>query len=460
MAENVKPLTASRAGPAADPLLQLVALARRARSAGSAEELAFLAVNDTHALGPYRMAALWFEAGGVRALSGVVEPESNAPYVQWLERALRALGLSHAEPATITAADLSAELAAEWVDWWPAYAVWLPFRGPTGKGATGALVLAADQPWSDAGVALLQEWVDTWRHSWQALERRSGLSWDALRRVLAGPPAAAWWKRPRMLAVAALVAAMFLPVRLSVLAPGELVPAHPVVIRAPMEGVLGQFQVQPNQRVKAGNPLFSFDEAPIAAHRDMAAQALATAQAEYRQDAQQAVSDGRSKAQLATLLGKIEERRAESDYFQSQFQRARVVAPQDGIVLFDDPGEWIGKPVQVGERIMRIAAPDDVEVEAWLPIGEAIPLQENDAVTLYLAAEPLSPVAAHLRYVAHDAQPRPDGSYAYRVRARLDAPTRERVGLRGTAKLSGARVPLVYWVMRGPLAIARQALGL
>lgn len=48
---------------------------------------------------------------------------------------------------------------------------------------------------------------------------------------------------------------------------------------------------------------------------------------------------------------------------------------RDGIALFDDPTEWIGKPVTTGERIMRVAAPEDVEVEAWLPVGDAVPLK-------------------------------------------------------------------------------------
>ncbi|HEX7639592.1 MAG TPA: HlyD family efflux transporter periplasmic adaptor subunit, partial [Burkholderiaceae bacterium] len=261
-----------------------------------------------------------------------------------------------------------------------------------------------------------------------------------------------------LLAVAAL-AALAVPVHLSVLAPGELVPAHPAVIRAPLDGVIGQFQVQPNEKVKAGQPLFGFDEAALAARQQVAADALATAQAEYREDAQQAVSDLRSKAQLSTLLGRIEEKRAEADYLKSQFERSRVTAPQDGIALFDDPSEWIGRPVQTGERIMRIAAPGDVEVEAWLPIGNAIPLREGAPVKLYLAADPLTPLSARVRYVAHDAVPRPDGSYAYRVRAVLDGRVDARVGLKGTAQLSGERVPLAYWVLRRPLATIRQALG-
>ena len=68
-------------------------------------------------------------------------------------------------------------------------------------------------------------------------------------------------------------------------------------------------------------------------------------------------------------------------------------------------------------------------------------------------------LAASVRYVAHDASLRPEGSYAYRLRARLDEGSNRRVGLKGTAKVYGARVPLIYWMLRRPLATVRQALG-
>jgi hypothetical protein len=55
---------------------------------------------------------------------------------------------------------------------------------------------------------------------------------------------------------------------------------------------------------------------------------------------------------------------------------------------------------------------------------------------------------------------RPDGTYAYRLRATLDAATDHRVGLKGTAKLQGDRVPAIWWVMRRPVATVRTTLGL
>ncbi len=457
---------------ALDPSATLLELARKARAARSLNELTFLAVNDTHALWPYRQAALWFKAGGIQALSGVVEPEANAPYALWLSRLCQHLLSQYPEATTVTAIELPAELASEWSEWLPPHALWLPLQADT-TGAQpaapqGGLLLASPTPWPEDAITWLHEWQGIWLHAWQALagQRAPWLQrWSLTRPAPAGQARALAWRR-RALVAAVLAAVCCIPVRLSVLAPGELVPANPAVVRAPLDGVVAQFHVQPNQRVKAGQPLFSFDQAALAARRDVATQTLATAQAEYRQFAQQAVTDARSKSQLSPLLGRIEEKQAEADYVKDQLQRATVVAPQDGIALFDDPSEWVGKPVQTGERVLRIAKPDDVEIEAWVPMGDAIPLKAQARVELFLAAAPLTPLNAQLRYIAHDAALRPDGHYAYRIRARLDGASAQatqalgqQVGLKGTAKLSGDSVPFIYWVLRRPLATIRQTLG-
>jgi hypothetical protein len=445
-------------------LAVLLDLSRRARHAGSVEELGFLLVNETTHLAAFRQAALWNGDAGVKTLSGVLQPEANAPYVQWLDRlARRQAADAPTQASPFTAADLPAELAADWAEWWPTHALWLPLRPAPDRPAEG-LLLARDSAWSLTEQQLLQEWVDSWQHARQALHPAPASGWKGwvrrLRQRLQHDPSRPWWRQARMrwLMVAMLLPLM--PVRLTVMAPGELVPAHPVTVRSPMDGVLDVFHVQPNQWVERDQPLFGLDEALIQSRVAVAAQVLASAETEYRQASQQALVDPKSKMQLALLPGKIAEKRAELDYLQEQAGRARVTAPQAGVVLLDDPSEWTGRPVTTGERILRIAAPDDREVEAWLPIGDAIPLASGDTVRLYLSANPLAPVSARVRYVAHDAVQRPDGGYAYRVRATLSEPTDQRVGLKGTARIDGGWSPLAYWVLRRPLASLRGAVGL
>jgi hypothetical protein len=452
----------------------LLDLSRRARQAATARELGFVLVNDSRSLVAYRQAALWLVADGVYTLSGVVQVEANAPYALWLGQVCSHLAAQAPGGArSVMADDLPAELAKDWDEWWPLHAMWLPLSG-VGADAAGAvsdkaakesagLVLVRDFPWTEQEQALLNEWADIARHALAGLYRPPLASWHRLRQQaraqLAPQPGRRWWQQ-RALRWAALVALILVfPVRLTVLAPGELVPAHPLVIRAPLEGVVDVFHVQPNQVVRKDQPLFGFDEVLIQSRSDVAAQALATAETEYRQTSQQALTEPKARLQLALLIGKIEEKRAEMDYLRDQLQRARVLAPQDGVALFDDPSEWIGKPVAIGERIMRIATPSDSEVEAWVPIADAIFLEPQADVRLYLNASPLSPVSAQLRFQAHDAVERPDGSYAYRVRASLEGVTHHRVGLKGTAKLYGGWVPLAYWVLRRPLAAIRSTLG-
>ncbi|RIX68107.1 secretion protein HylD, partial [Acidovorax cavernicola] len=91
--------------------------------------------------------------------------------------------------------------------------------------------------------------------------------------------------------------------------------------------------------------------------------------------------------------------------------------------------------------------------------GDAIPLTQGSPVKLYLAANPMAGLEGKLRYMAYDASARPDGSYAYRMRAAMSLDKAARIGLKGTAKLQGDWVPLVYWVLRKPWAVLRQFLA-
>jgi multidrug resistance efflux pump len=439
----------------------LLDLARSARHAGTLAELEFIAVNGSHALAPYRQAVLWIEGRGTCALSGVVLVEANVPFVQWLARLCPIL-----PPGPVDISTLPEDIRNEWQDWLPAEAIWiaLDWKGDRDDTLHGGLLLARDLPWMDRERALLGEWGDVLAHALYArkaaLHGSAGLKHRFRQWFARQPGNTPWWKRRKVLAAAAVTAALLFPVRLTVLAPGELVPLDPASVRSPLDGVIEKFAVQPNQQVRKGDVLFTYDEAELQARSEVALQSLATAEAEYRQAAQLALSDAKASGKLAALQGRIEERRAESGYLASLAGRASVAAPRDGIVLLDDSSELTGRPVTTGERILRIADPNAVEVEAWLGTGDAIDLEAGAPVRLYLASSPLDPVEATLRFVSYEAASRPDGSFAHRVRAKVEGKAGHRVGLKGTAKLAGSRVPLVYWMLRRPWAAVRQLAGI
>jgi hypothetical protein len=454
-APTVSPTSESLPAPSrpAQPLELLLELIRRARASESSTALRFIAVNDSHLLTPYQQSALWLQDGGVVALSGLVEIDANAPYVQWLQKLLREV--AGAPVRMLVAADFSPELADEWPQWLPPHVLWVPFGRGRVHATAGGLLLARHLPWRDLDARLLSEWLETWAciHSSVTRPTLAGRVRTRVRRV-----PTMLRRRPLLWATAA-VALGLCPVRLSVLVPGELVPAQPVAVRAPLDGIIKAFHVRTNERVNADQPLFTYDEAALTSRIDVALEAWRTAEAEDRQLSQQALTDPRARAALSTARGHLEEKRLELEYLRAQLERGTVTASREGVAFVDNPADWIGRPVIAGERIMRLAEPEDKEIEAWIPASDAIELSERAPVRLYLNANPLSPAAGYLRFVSYEPIRRPDGHYAYRVRATLATPTEHRVGLKGTVRISGERVALGYWMLRRPLAAVREFFG-
>lgn len=432
----------------------LFQLQGRSWTASTPGELAFIAVNETHTLAPYRQAILWIQDKGIVAVSGVAVPEKDAPFIQWIRRLSTKLAAEEKEGARpVGPHDLAQEDAEAWRDWLPENGLVLPLAKTGGK-RFGLLLLVRDETWPAATVWLLEHLTATYGHAWVAL---TGSGRSVLAKLLPKGPSKKWLSGILILVLFSLA---FLPVPLTVLAPAEIVPVAPIVVRSPLEGVVDHIPVRPNQKVKKGNPLFDLDRTTLNSQLTVAQKTLQTVEAEYRQTAQQAMVDQRSKARLAILKGKANEHRAEIAHLRALIARSHVTAPRDGIVILDDPTEWIGRPVVVGERVMMVADEFNAEVEAWVSIGDAIELAPDAPVTVFLNADPLHAVKARLRTFSYEAVPRPDGNLAHRVRAVLqDTEHRQRIGLRGTARLTGRRVALAYWIFRRPWAAIRRGVG-
>jgi hypothetical protein len=434
----------------------LVQLEKRARHAATPEELGFLLVNETHSLVRYRQAVLWRHGrrgeGKVAALSGLASPDGNAPFMVWLRRLLERIGEAPDAKTvrSLTSADIGGAEGGEWGNWLPPHLVWLPLCSPEGE-MLGALALMRDEPWTEHDRHLLAYVADAYGHAWAYLlggGRRKGRP--------------SLFRRNRVAALASLLvfAAAWIPVRDSVLAPAEIVARDPVVVRAPIDGVVDRFAVRPNEAVTEGQLLLALDPVRLQNRLEVAAKALEVSEAEYRQAAQQALFDAKSKADLAILQGRMEQSAAEVSYLKSLLERIEIRAPRAGIAIFDDANDWIGKPVTIGERILTVAEPRQTELEVHLPVSDAITLREGAEVRLFLNVDPQNPIPAELTYAGYQAAQGPDGTVAYRLKAGFAEGASPRIGLKGTAKVYGEETTLFQHVMRRPIAALRQRTGL
>ncbi len=219
----------------------------------------------------------------------------------------------------------------------------------------------------------------------------------------------------------------------------------------------------PNQRVQQGDLLVRLDARELEGKLEFARQTLAVADAELRQGQQQALFDERSKAALGVLTGQREQAAGDVAYLESMLARTAIHADRPGVAVFDDPQEWTGRPVALGERILSIADPADVELEMHIALADAIALQPGADVRLFMNAEPDVPVDATLRRLGYRAVPVADGTLAYRARAEFfeeEGTSPLRIGRKGTAKLYGERTVLGVYLFRRPLTSLRLWLGI
>ncbi|MBV6288315.1 efflux RND transporter periplasmic adaptor subunit [Pseudomonas aegrilactucae] len=427
-------------------LAHYLKLERQARAAASVEVLAFSMVNDSQPLFGFRHAALLI-TGKVRALTGISAVEPNAPFVVFIERAAAQLAAGErlALPGPVPPESLDQASRDDWQALSAPHAFWLPLKRREGE-VFGGLWLSRDTPWSDAEQALLAQLGDCYSHAWRALQ--PGKPWRMR-----------WPARTRWAIAGALLLVLLVPVRQSVLAPAEVVPRNGQVVAAPLDGVVAEFLVKPNQPVQAGQVLVRFDATSLKAQADVAERTLGVAEAELKANAQRAFSDADSSARLDLLAARVEQKRAERDYARDLLARTEVRAERDGIAVFADAQRWTGKPVRTGERLLEIADPTQAELRIELPVADAIGLEQGAEVALFLDSDPLHRHSAILERAAYQAQSTAAGQLAYRLDATFDAAP-PRIGLRGTAKVFGDRAPLALYLMRRPLAALRQAVGL
>ncbi|NID14762.1 efflux RND transporter periplasmic adaptor subunit [Luteibacter yeojuensis] len=443
------------------------ALAARVEAATTAAELGFVACNETRLLVDYRQAALvtLSQARGpwLAAHSGLADPDPNTPYALWLAAVARRIAERCAElPASARVLPLSPEmlgeeLAAAWGEWLPAHVWILPLTGP--DQAVGALLfLARDHAWP---TTLVPDGAD------YALLQLSGLYGYAWWSLVARPTRwQRWWRkagtgRRLRYALAALLLVLLVPVREYTLVPAEVISTRSQVIASPREGVIHRMAVLPNTPVKAGQVLAELDDTTLRNRLAVAQAELATASVEMHQAAQQAIESQNAKADLGMAEGKWRERQVEVMSLQREVDKLAIRAPADGVFVYSDPDDWGGRPVQTGERIGLLADPHALGVRAWAPVGEPTNLAAGAPMTVFLKVAPLDPLDARLDYAGYQPVEAPNGVASYVLRGTIEGtPPGARIGLQGTARVSGRWSVLGYLMLRRPLATVRSWSGI
>jgi hypothetical protein len=421
-------------------LEMLVEIEGAIRRLPTAQAIYYHAVNDAAEVMGFDQgfAARFDQAGKARivAVSGVAQPDLRAPALSNARDFISTLNKAKSAPLDLAEG--------------PGF--WIPLVDRENKVFGGVLYLRAT-PWPDGSSLILTRLAETYAHALQALVPPKKL------RALSVPRPIKW------LVPLLLGAACFIPVPLTALAPFEVVAESPNLATAPMEGVIADILLAPNQAVVAGQALYRFDDTVLRSEAGVASQKVNVARARLQTTQSAAFRDADMKRALAVTQKDLELAEAEFAYAKAMLDKITVFAPADGIAIFAARNDWIGKPVRVGEKVMEIAAPNDIAYKISLGVHDAIALSSGASIRLFFDADPLNSRPAKLVEASYHAQEVAGGGLAYQLKAMPEQGPEQggdvqRIGLRGTAQISGERVSLGFYLFRRPIAALRQYLGL
>ena len=328
--------------------------------------------------------------------------------------------------------------------------LWLPFKRRSGAVFAGML-LTREQTWSNDDTVVSTRLASAYAHAWRELTSVPRYASNPRRMKRLGP-----------LTLLAGAAALFIPVSMTALAPVEVVAASPFVVAAPLDGVIDDVLVEPSAAVKRDQVLLRFSDTVLRNRAGTADREVIVAEAQLKKVSQSAFDDPRGRHELGVADAELALKKAERDFAKELLAKTVMLAPRDGIAVYPDRKTLIGKPVSAGERIMEIAEPAEVELRVDLAVEDAMALEKDSRVKVFLDVEPLSARSARVVRSEFRAKQGDNGTMTFKTTAKFDAGRREppRLGLRGTGQIYGQSVPLVVYLLRRPISALRQIFGL
>lgn len=450
---RAKPVTvASNAPSAAATLLKLEGDLRQVRTPA---ELAYFIANEPRIVTRAQQIAVFRRGLGgrltVEAVSALTHVDRSAPLVVWFEKLIERLAATSglAEPRELDADAFSSPNDTIAGGYPLRNLLWLPFRDLDGA-VTGGMLQARAAPWSEHDIAIGRHFADAAAVVSMAFERRPGLS---LSRRLS--------RRWVIGLGAGLLALLLVPVPMSALAPVEVAPRDAFLVTAGVDGVVEDVLVPPSAAVTKGQPLIRLSDTVLANRLEIAEREVAVADARLKKAAQLAFVDMRGRHELGLAQAELALKSAERDYARDLLARSEINAERDGVAIYSDKKDLIGRPVATGEKLMEIADPKASELRIDLPVGDAIVLEAGARIKVFLDSAPLSPIEARLVRADYQARPHDNQQLAFRLVAETTeaSPPLLRLGARGTAKVTSGMAPLGFYLFRRPIAALRQWVG-
>ena len=286
--------------PQSAPISQFIDLEIEARQCPDLDALRFAVVNSTRKIAQFDQAFLVEPAMTgvwcVTRASSVSKIDRNMPLVRgidaWLQHPGHAEVMKRGELRLVNLEQEAKAWGLRFTSFAQPNALWLPIKARDGR-MLAALVALKTENWRPQHTALTMPLADAYGHAWDALAPRVAPAIDRMQSYVS---------KSRMAWGAAIVCVMaaFVPVPMSALAPSEIVAAEPMLVTAPIDGVIGDILAAPGAWVDQGAPIVKYVDVKLRNDAEVARRTRAVAEARYFKVVQSALATQKEMQDLAT----------------------------------------------------------------------------------------------------------------------------------------------------------------
>lgn len=443
-------------------IAQLLQLEENCRNCEDITELTYIIVNETRQLVEYDQAVLITPniSGKLKVdnISDISTIDATSPFIQWIEEiSQRVAHLENYNSLHIINPldDFTQPQLTQLKDFSPSNILWIPLLSKKdGVKLEYYLILFKNDLWSENEKLILTHIASSYRYFLYGLNKCKFKTWLKQK---------SFDNKYIYIALILIFLLMFVPIKLTVLAPSEIQAKNPLVVTSPLNGAVDKVKVLPNQVIQKGDLIVKIKNTEYENNYIISTRTLEIAKAQLHSVSQNSFIDYTKKSQIANLKAEVKLKQAEMNFAKYQYEQTDIYAKESGIVIINDPNEWSGKPVVVGERILQIADKNNIQIKIMLPVSDAIFLNEKATVKIFFDNDPLNSFSGKISQIYYEPELTPQTILSYKIIAEFDDINENgytpKIGLRGTAKIYSQDVSLFFYLFKKPITSIRQWVG-
>ena len=437
-------------------IARLISLEKKTREAKSKDELNFLVVNETREIIDYTTSFLLLKSATdkfhINAISDIASIDRTAPLVTFVESIINHKTKTNLkEIESIDLEQFSKKIKKQKPKNIPQYLLCIPIFSPQ-RGLQGYLLLARNKNFNENENELVQHLSRTYGHAYNTFLTNFSIK-NFFKKNFTG--------KKQWITISVIILIFLFPVRMTSTAPVEVVAKNPFLITSPFDGVVKKIIANNNDQTKPGDLLVLLEDIDLSNEFNLAKQSLQVAEKELLRTRQSSFTDNEQKSRLAELVAQVDLKRVELKSAERKLKNSKIYSEKKGVVIVDRKSDWQGKPVAVGEKILTIADPNNIEFLIWLPVKDSIVINQDANTSIFLDINPMSSYKGNIIRSTYEPELSPEEVLSYKLissfKGNRDTP---RIGLRGTAKVYGNRTILFYYLFRKPITFIRQLIGI